>query len=160
MSALEFSRGRVARCIRNAVSRRDACVGSPPIPRKWDSHSARHVSALLASCPLGALSRAPRDLFLNADLFSPEGFVLTFDPAGSLDYREIFSYGNQYTFSLASCWTFASCSICFRPSLEMRETRRACVFTQHRYMQISMTLCRDTTFKFSKAAIFCENLCM
>lgn len=29
MSALEFSRGRMARCIRNAVSRRDACVGSP-----------------------------------------------------------------------------------------------------------------------------------
>lgn len=168
MSALEFSRGRVARCIRNAVSRR-GCMRR--FARKRGSRSARHVSALSPRVlrsprsPLARSSRSSRSSHSSRSFperwsFLARRFVLASGPAGSLDYREIFllrqSVHVPFLNDLARvllnfCFVF---HLCFRPSLETRDARRACVFTVYRHMQASVTLCRDTTFKFSKATTF------
>lgn len=128
--------------------------------KRRSSHSARHVpGALLASYPLGALSRAPpapRDLFLNADLFSPKGCPCSHPVPPGPWITERFSLTAISTRAVLQRSSSRPIELLprvppvFEPSLEMRDA--SCL--RHRHMQVLTALYRDTTFKFSKATTF------
>lgn len=165
MSALEFSRGWVARCIRNAVSRREMHASVPPETRLSFCTARLGAPPRVPSSP-GTLSRAPRAPPRSREIFFPRTLIFSRQKVARARIRSRRVLGLPRDFLLRQSVHVPFLNDLARALLNFsfvfhlfstlfRNARRDVhVCLRYRHMQVSAALCRDTTFKFSKAATF------